>query len=177
MLFAPPCTSEPTFQSSHGNGAEIMAEEFLAKCKQQAGIARRARSWIRKAWPRPCRRWSNGSAILRRYRDADCPRRDLVLLRHPDRPARPRAALFDHFAERPRRLCSRYPCRESRRKGRGRPFLAVEMTAARPRPERPSRRLSLFSWTPPITRCTIRRLKEKSAVSMRCPMAAGIFGA
>gem|GEM_PF-2630838 len=32
------CTSEPTFQSSHGNGAEIMAEEFLAKCKQQAGI-------------------------------------------------------------------------------------------------------------------------------------------
>lgn len=27
------------------------------------------------------------SALLRRYRDADCPRRDLVLLLHPDRPA------------------------------------------------------------------------------------------
>jgi 8-oxo-dGTP pyrophosphatase MutT (NUDIX family) len=42
---------------------------------------------------------------------------------------------------------------------------------------KPSRCLSPFSLIPPITRCTIRRSKENFAISMRCPMARGTFGA
>jgi Domain of unknown function (DUF1285), N-terminal domain len=124
------CTSEPTFQSSHGNGAEIMAEEFLAKCKQQAGISATSSELdtesLATAMP-PVEQWN--PSFLRRYRDADCPRGTPI--------ARP--ALLRLFSTILRKGFDGYvlvtPVEETGIKVEDAPFLAVEMTGARPRPK------------------------------------------